>query len=480
MTKEMMVRFVENRRATIVVAWAIMLMAIMLVAGAAIDISRHHSANKQVQYALDVAGLAAARHSRANPGLSASELQQHAQQHFDIQIPSRRGLSLNSLSLSWNTDEDKLNLSVDGTVPTTVMQITGTETLGINTSTQISVDSPSEAEIALVLDMSHSMSTGGRMDALRIAATSLVDTVIPGNESDKVKISIVPFGTYVNVGMDKDGAPWLYVPSNESDTEKVCSNEQTCSIIQETCTNDGIDYSCDKEVCEDVVGSTAPPTCVWYTEHRTWHGCVQSRNQPNDIRDSKNYSGTNKIRGFVSPAADACATPITALTNKSQDLKDAIDALSPRGATYIPAGIMWGARALSDHAPFDEGEDKTVLENRGGFKTIILMSDGANTLYWKDKGHEDIEDEATHPTSHEFHKKAANDRTLDACTHAKDQEVEIYVVSYEISDTETNRLLKDCSSSEDTHFFLAADADELQDAFEKIANAVMRDIAISA
>ena len=484
MTKEMIVRFVENRRATIVGAWAGILLAIMLVVGAAIDMARHQAADKQVQYALDMAGLAAARHSRANPGLSTDELKQHAQSYFDAQIPSRRGLSLNSLSLSWNTDQDELRLSVDGTVPTTVMQIAGKDTLGINTSAHVSVGKPSEVEIALVLDMSHSMSAGGRIDALRTAATNLVDTVIPSYESDSVKISIVPFGTYVNVGTDKKDESWIYVPSNEVDSDTICSNEQTCSIIQDTCTSDGIDYSCDKEVCEDVVGSTAPPSCVTNTEYRTWYGCVLSRNQPNDIRDSNNYSSTNKIKGVVSPAADACATPITALTNQSQELKDAINDLSPRGSTYIPAGMMWGARALSDHVPFDEGEDKTVLENRGGFKTIILMSDGANTLYWRDNGHEDFADEDRSPTAHNFHKGAANQRTLDACTHAKGQDVEIYVVSFEISDDVTNQLLKDCSSHDDAsaeqYFFLAADAYELQDAFKKIANAVMRDIAISS
>lgn len=479
MTKEMIVRFVENRRATIVVAWAGALLAIMLVAGATIDMARHQAADKQVQYALDMAGLAAARHSRANPGLSDDELKQHAQSYFDAQIPSRRGLSLNALSLSWNADQDELSLSIEGTVPTTIMQIAGKETLGINTSAQVSVGKPSEVEIALVLDMSHSMGTGGRIDALRAAATDLVDTVIPGDESDNVKISIVPFGTYVNVGMDKGGESWLSVPGSETNTDDICSGNQECTTTQVSCLIDGIESTCDDKVCRDL-DVPGTPVCYEFSEHLSWHGCVQSRRDPNDTRDTLNYSSTNIIPGMTSPAADACATPITALTNQSEDLKDAINTLSPRGLTYIPAGIMWGARTLSDHAPFDEGEDHDTLKARGGFKTIILMSDGANTLYLQQKSHEDLADKDIHPAWHNDQKDDADERTLAACTHAKDLEVEIYVVSFEVSDEDTNTLLKACSSSEDTHFFLAADAQGLKDAFAAIANALMRDIAISA
>jgi hypothetical protein len=53
--------------------------------------------------------------------------------------------------------------------------------------------------------------------------------------------------------------------------------------------------------------------------------------------------------------------------------------MQPDGGTYIPGGLIWGARMLSHQQPLDEGmsyDDQNTKKTR---KVIVLMTDGVNT-----------------------------------------------------------------------------------------------------
>ena len=80
----------------------------------------------------------------------------------------------------------------------------------------------------------------------------------------------------------------------------------------------------------------------------------------------------------------SCTTnPITPLTDVSQDegltqIKAAIDAMAPNGATNVPEGMAWGWRTISSGEPFTQGRPET---ERGNDKVVIVLTDGANTYY---------------------------------------------------------------------------------------------------
>jgi hypothetical protein len=96
--------------------------------------------------------------------------------------------------------------------------------------------------------------------------------------------------------------------------------------------------------------------------------------EPNDTSAAGSGSGPNS----------SCTTkPITPLTDVTKAagktaMNDAIDAMSPLGATNVPEGIAWGWKTLSHAAPFSEGRPET---EKGNDKVVIVLTDGANTYY---------------------------------------------------------------------------------------------------
>jgi hypothetical protein len=179
-------------------------------------------------------------------------------------------------------------------------------------------------EIALVLDNTGSMNFGGKLDALKSSATGLVDTLLDkAPDSGDIRIALVPFAQYVNVGTAHQHASWINVPA---------------------------------------VGMNA------------WSGCVGSRPHPLNVQDGGYSTPVPGIRDVV------CPSPVQPLTYSRSDLATAINAMSAAGATYIPTGLVWGWRALSPREPFaqSEGENRDADGNKIK-KVLILMTDGENT-----------------------------------------------------------------------------------------------------
>ncbi|NQY14083.1 MAG: VWA domain-containing protein [Henriciella sp.] len=123
---------------------------------------------------------------------------------------------------------------------------------------------------------------------------------------------------------------------------------------------------------------------------------------------------------------------------------------------------------LTGNAPFPADQSISGFAASGGLKTIILMSDGANTLAPEVTGQ--IEDD--------LDGSIANPNTREICRTIKGRGVEIYTVAYNITDIDTAALLEACASSE-SRFFAASSTDELKAVFEQITKQLQRDIAVS-
>ncbi|MEO1660198.1 MAG: pilus assembly protein TadG-related protein [Pseudomonadota bacterium] len=459
--------------------FALMLPAMILVAGFATDLSRHHPANLHVQQALDAAGLAAAREARINLSVSDVVLYKIAQRNFNAQLKDQAELSMKPLKIKRVRDE--VHLSVKGKMPTSFMRYAGNTIMEIDTSSNVTVGALSQLEIALVLDLSDSMNAHGRLDALKVAAKDMVDTLVV-KDSDKVKVSLVPFGQYVNVGMVNANASWLDKDAAYDIVRKACPKDQGwlsrhCPLKPTTCSFDGLDALCRKRVCDPGYDVRDAPkdldNCIEFTEEHRWHGCVLSRT-PGSVGYLKDSSyQTSKIIGMASQNANICAAPIVPLSNDADDLKTEIDALRARGGTHIPSGMLWGLRSLSSIAPFDEGLEKTVLAGKGGFKAVVLMSDGANTLAtFPDGAHETVTDSSQE-------RRDTDDNTLEVCNDIKSEGIEVYTVAFNVTETATQVLLLKCAASLN-HAFKAENPDDLKDAFKAITEHVKRDIAIAS
>lgn len=173
----------------------------------------------------------------------------------------------------------------------------------------------------------------------------------------------------------------------------------------------------------------------------------------------------------------ACLTePIIPLSNDYSTIKTKVDALKANGNTNIMEGVAWGMRVLSPGEPFAQG--KPVAP--GLQKIMVVLTDGSNVMgnasnalgssysalgYLVD-GRVGISVGGSGATN-----AAMNTKTLEACTNAKAQGIEIYTIRLEEPNVATGTMLKECASSPE-NFIDVPSRSQLDDAFNKIKDRI--------
>ena len=411
--------------------------------GLAIDAARGYGAKSHLQNAVDAAALAAARRVAEDPSADATEV---FNTFFNAARPEGHHIAIGTINVtrSGNT----VTAEVDASMPTLFMAIFGQQTMSVGTLSAAQFGF-GEIELALALDTTGSMD-GSKLASLKTAATGLIDTLhraTPTTES--LRIGVVPFSNYVNVGTANRYASWIDVPPdthapNCYDTYPNVTYSN-CQARTGTCSNDGVPYTCTWNECDTDWGQPVN-VCNPYT--KTWQGCVSSRSYPLNVQDA-NYA--TRIPGLLDVG---CANPITPLTTDRTAARDAINALAASGNTYIPEGLMWGWRVLSSQEPMTGS-----LSGGAGAATVsrylVLMTDGANTLSPSGNTH-DGGDVAL-----------ANQYTAEACSNVKADGITVFTVAFEVTDNAIKDVLRTCASN-DGFFFDAIDAARLQASFDAI------------
>ena len=360
--------------------------------------------------------------------------------------------------------DNGITVSASFDKPTSMLSLAGISTLKVHAQSTTAFQTGSEIEAVLVVDNSFSME-GARMTQLRAAAAQFLNEVLE-DDSGRVKIGIVPFNNYVNIGTNHAGESWLELPSNYSQTDTFCSVDHSATVaagctLNPSCSSD---YGCNDYICP--TGVNVVSDCTTETSNYTWYGCVELRPEPLDIRD-EDYGGEQEF-ARMNYTPWGCRQAILPLTSERADIDEHLDGMVAEGDTYIAPGLSWGVKVLSSQAPFTEGAEEEAFAERGGRKILILMSDGENTRSINDWGSgrdhwgTDVD--------------AANGRTLEACNYAKNMDIEIYTIAFGLTDAETIEILEGCASDIE-QFYSADNASELMSAFEDIGKS-FRDIAL--
>lgn len=333
-------------------------------------------------------------------------------------------------------------------------------------------------ELSLVLDNTYSMSnkldgTKTRLDVLKTAAKNLVNTVMTDANKDYVKVAVVPYANYVNVGVANRGQTWVSVGADytvpkscKTNTTKTncsggtkypCSTNKDGIVTWGTCTKD--------QVCTTV--TVAPyETCSGPTNYK-WYGCVRHQ------VDTKTKMALmpDPLTAYTGAleTSQQCPTAIQPLSNNKTTVTASIDGLvhsigGYQPLTYIPGGLIWGVNTLSPPAPFKEGLAYDA-KNKEPKKVIVLMTDGDNTIYTDSKG-----------VAVSALKGEVTDATLVAptytvqdnvCKYAKGKNIEIFVIGLGVTDPTALSALKSCATDAQ-HYFDAQSANELIQAFNII------------
>jgi Mg-chelatase subunit ChlD len=461
-------RLLSDRSGSTAMIYALTVLPVVAVIAGALDFSARENLERKLKSATDAAAIAAIRYA-IEGGLDAdadtAAIILAAKDSFQSNIEGLdAGFDIDPVV---EVDEDEgITVTARFDYPTSMLSIIGIQDLGVKARSRAAYQAGTAIEAVLVLDNSFSMD-GARMDSLRDAADEFLDTVMTV-DNDAVKIAVVPFNNYVNVGLDRGMESWIDVPSDYSQPVSSCAAPDAdyvdAGCMRVSCSYSS-DYDCTEWSCP--TGVTVTPTCTTTTADFSWRGCVESRARPLDYED-RDFS-SNPEKGRMERHAWGCPAPILPLTSDRGDIDDRLDAMVPEADTYIAPGIAWGLRVLSSQEPFSEGADAATFADEGGTKVMILMSDGENTrsrnsygVEWGDHWASDVAD--------------ANATTLAACEYAKAQGVEIYTVAFGVTDADTLAILEDCASNIE-QFYNTIDAIDLSGAFADIGRS-FRDIAL--
>ena len=475
----MLKRFIANLHGGFSPIFALILVPIAGAAGLAVDYGRAVYTHDALQAAADATALAV-----ISPRYSQAEVKAAAQAMFAAQLREKYGLTVDTqMQATISQDGKSVTIAVVGTVKNSFMQILGQPVTPVGVVSTGLRGLDNSLELALVLDNTGSMLDANKLPTLKTSANLLVDT-LTADPNAKVKIGVVPFATYVNVGMSNRGASWLTGSQDYSTsaTTQSCTTPTTtcktygttnvqscvkvnCTTVQSCTTNDGVKTCKPVQQCSNqcTVTGTAQTCTVWnygpqvctpkttVTNYK-WSGCVLSRKYPLNLSDD---DPSTPYQALMNQTCSAAIVPLT--TNKTT-VKNAITAMTASGETYIPAGLAWGLNILSPAQPFTEGSAYDAA-NRRPRKAIVLMTDGVNTKSMTS---------TTDGTHNGSSTAQANDYTAQICKNAKARNIEIYTIALMVTDATVQSLLQSCATSGE-NFFNAADTAALETSFKKIA-----------
>jgi Flp pilus assembly protein TadG len=442
-------------------------LAALLIVGlvfGALDVTRLSNARRELRDTLDAATLAAARSGATDDaGLKAA-----GTKYMKAQAAR---LGIKGLTSDFKLKGDAVVGSASGTMDPIVMGLFMRKGMLVAADTTVTRDTTLSTEVVLVLDTTDSMALSNKITTLKAAAKDLVQKVMKGKNS-QVKVAVVPFGPYVNIGVSRRNEPWADVPADYT----VSNPGGVCTPVKKTtCAVDAKPYTCTtyKDGVPDPNGTCWTPAqnCTTVDTGKTsctkpsttkyvFKGCVGSPPYPKNVRDD---DPTRKYPGFLNVN---CTQEFTPLTSNQGTAVSATQTLTTYGDTYIPSGLAWGWNMLSPQTPMTEAAayDKTGANERPR-KALVLMTDGANSMKMNANGSVSSVGAAV-PTQ-------ANKYTRELCDNIKAAKIEIFAVAFTITDPTAKDLVKYCAT-DSSHYYDAADAAALTAAFQAIADSLQQ------
>jgi Mg-chelatase subunit ChlD len=309
--------------------FALAIVPIIGLVGAAVDYSRGNAARTAMLAAVDATALMLSKDAAT---MTPAQVQSKAIAYFTSQFnrPEVANLQVAATVASPQAGSFTLTITASGNVPTTFTKLLGQTRLDISSSADVKWGIK-KLELALVLDNTGSMAQSGKLTQLKAAAHNLLTTLQnAAKQPGDVKVAIVPFDTTVKIGTGYKDQFW-------------------------------IDYT------------------VKNIQKNNWTGCVIDRDQSNDVLDTTPVAGSIHT---LYPAAQ-CGSQLTSMIPLTDildqtgwtNLNNKIDAMRASGNTNVTIGLAWGWHALTSNLPLTEGSDPAPDKD----KVIVLLTDGTNT-----------------------------------------------------------------------------------------------------
>ena len=414
----LLARFFQDRKGGVAPLLALSIIPIIGAVATSVDYSRAAMVHSSMQSSLDAAGLMLSKNAQ---NLDAEALNQKATNYFKAVFvrPEARNVAVTVGMTQPSEGSYKLAMTGTATVDTVFGNIIGKSEVDLSVSAEI-VWGIKKLQLALALDNTGSMSSDGKMSALKTAAHNLLNTLQAASRTPgDIQVSIVPFAVDVNVGTGNVDANWI--------------DWTDWNMAHGSCSRDR--YETYSECIEH--------DRIWTpSAHSNWNGCVNDRDQHNDVQNTNPIPGTASTM-YRAHQASACPTSMMPLSHNWTALNAKIDAMTPTGNTNVTIGLQMAWQTLSTGAPFNASPPATDLD-----KVIILLTDGENTRNrWTSSS------------------SSINARTEKACDNAKAANIRLYTVR--VIDGNAN-LLRNCATTPSMYYDVQ-EASQLNAAFSAIA-----------
>lgn len=461
---------------------------VLAMTGVGIDYSRAYFVQQRLSHAIDSAALAVGTAQNKTE----AELTQIAQSYFNANYPAAELGVPGNLNVTFGNDT--VGISATASVHTTLMGLVGTHHVNVSADTEVT-RKITGVELVMVLDNTGSMSSNGKIDALKTAAKDLVEVLFGDKETHQyLKVGLVPFAAAVNVGTQYENSGWIDRTAQSSVhgyNFKWTNNIKNRFDLYDKLTN------------------------------KSWNGCVEARPMPMDIEDTppdgsngdtlwvpyfapdepdydeyynsylddkaksgwSNQKRQEKLKKYKNESVSGdgphynCKTkPITPLTSTKSAVIDAINDMNATGTTNIPFGLAWGWRVISPGEPFTEGVSYDNAQYR---KVLILLTDGQNVIGSADNHNESrygaygfVKDERLGTNSSSEAQAMLDSQTAEVCNNIKnadaDRPILVYTITFQLDDGDTKDLMRNCATDPEKYFDSVSNA-VLKQHFEAIA-----------
>ncbi|MBL8574659.1 MAG: TadE/TadG family protein [Hyphomicrobiaceae bacterium] len=423
-------RFIRDKRGSIALTFSLSLLPIAIAIGVGMDYGRALKSRSAMQNAADATALALTKYATT---LSASDLNTKADSIFKA-IYRDKDVSGTLVTTAYsNTDGSQLKMDVTGTLPTTFLNLISVTGMNVGVTTTVKWGQ-SRLRVALALDNTGSMSSDGKMTALKTATKSLLTQLKDAAKADgDVYVSIIPFSRNVNaIDLGPYTSNWIRWTNTPGNSDAWDSRNGTCSggwgSSEQSCT-----------------GTWTPKN------HNTWNGCIMDRDQNYDVTNTAPTLATPQTL-FPAQQYSSCPEAMMGLSHDWASLNAKVDAMNPTGNTNQAIGLAWAWQSLTASPFAIPAEDPDYTYQ----KVIILLTDGMNTQNrWTSS------------------QSTIDGRQATMCANIKAAGITLYTVQVNTDGDPTSNMLRNCASGTDK-FFMLTSANAMVSTFAQIGTSLTR------
>ena len=312
------------------------------------------------------------------------------------------------------------------------------------------------------VDYSQRVQNGSRYRTIQSGATCEVQRSDDKDFVQNFEFVVAPNGAWDYLPVTKDVTNWRAEATG-------CIEERDTYEIDDF---DNVDLTRALDLDIDLVPTPGNPSTQW--RPRYFDEVFVRAIREDDGTGTFSVAPVIGTEGTYQSTGDwwlsACPPPARKLTEMSDtDLNAFLATLTPMGATYHDTGMIWGGRLISQDGLFAD-ENGDVPGALPTSRHLIFLTDGQTEPYdiaYSPYGIEPLDQRRWSTSSSLSLLETVEQRFLFTCNEIKKKNVTIWVIAF---GTTLNPITEACATG--NNHFEAANASELTNAFEAIANSI--------